>query len=605
MNWEEFVAKCDLDHQFYAERHLWIQTAEPRIIPLRLNTIQQKLNFYTLCLKTPPSQRPLGWDKELLKYNKPEVLNKQHRYIRANVLKARREGLSTYIATRGFKKTHLTPATRALIVAHHKDSTLKIYQMSQLFYDKLPTKLKLPTKYYNKNELAFAKTHSSLTVQTASEVDVSRASGFSFIHCSELAFWENADATMIALLQTMQEYDGTEWWNESTPNGQGGKGAYFYDFWNETKQGKNDYVNFFFSWFDAPENSKEFFGNEKDYLLESMENGKEIPRYGEELKIMENFGLTLEQMNWRRWYIRNKCKNDINIFNQEYPQDDESCFLSSGGSFFNVNLIIGYEKLAKEGKKGDLYYKDGKKEAVRFSPNPRGFITYWEEPERVPLQNRYAMGWDINIGVDDGDFTCGMLIDRRDVRRKHILEWHGKLPPDLIAEELLKISMWFGDDIWHCIERQGEGNAVIQFIRDKYLKLYVKRQFGKMKDKEVDMLGFDMTAHGKQVVLPNLNAIINQDMLECYNQEFWNECKSFMRSEAYIRQDLTGSRLRAMGKGSTGRLKRRFDDRVIAMALAFEMDATAPPCGEDRTKLPKWLQELHHDNNKPATWLGA
>ncbi len=39
-----------------------------------------------------------------------------------------------------------------------------------------------------------------------------------------------------------------------------------------------------------------------------------------------------ERMFWRRWAIRNKCENNLKKFKQEYSQDIQECFQSSGVS---------------------------------------------------------------------------------------------------------------------------------------------------------------------------------------------------------------------------------------------------------------------------------
>ena len=61
------------------------------------------------------------------------------------------------------------------------------------------------TKFSNRKELVFADLDSQLRVATAGSKDIGRSSTLLGLHCSEVAFWDNAEETMKALLQALSD----------------------------------------------------------------------------------------------------------------------------------------------------------------------------------------------------------------------------------------------------------------------------------------------------------------------------------------------------------------------------------------------------------------
>lgn len=540
-------------------------------------------------------------------YNSEATLRKPHRLIRANVLKARREGSSTYISSRGFKRFHLRPNVKGLTVAHTGDSVNAIFRMSKVYYKELPTEFRPEEKHNNGTMLELANTYSLWQIQKAGEVDTSRSKGCSFMHCSELAFWQNAVDAMVSLKQTMGEFDGTEWWNETTPNGEGGIGAYFYDIWRDTKRGETDFINIFFRWFDFDVYTRPFLNEhvEKAEFVNSVESRKDVEKYGEEEKIMKLYDLTWEQMNWRRWYIRNKTEG-LNKFMQEYPEDDESCFLTTSNTFFSIAIVNNIKKQCKEPERGDLVWLDEKRNAVKFLPSKTGFLRVWQKPDNLSYENRYAMGWDVSLGVEDGDPTCGEMLDLiNPLEKVNILEWHGYLRSDLVAEELLKIHFWYGNNVWHCIEQNGEGDALINFIRDRCSYLYQTITFGKFGEEPTENIGFKMNAKTKGIVIPAFRTALEDNTIVTRNEALIDECRTFTKGEVYKDTRIGfGQKLKAENKGRIGK-RRRYDDRIIAGALANEMARIMSPVTEDYTKEPAWARKLKAQRYRGTSYMGV
>src|SRR6185312_1228994 len=58
-------------------------------------------------------------------------------------------------------------------------------------------------------------------------------------------------------------------------------------------------------------------------------------------------GVTLEQLNWRRWAISNRCQGDLRLFQQEYPSNLEESFLSTNRQIFVASHIARARKHAE------------------------------------------------------------------------------------------------------------------------------------------------------------------------------------------------------------------------------------------------------------------
>src|SRR5688500_10310122 len=90
----------DLD--LYTRSCLRIRTKQAKLVPFKLNRAQQLVH------------------KKLSKQRK-----KQGR-VRAIVLKARQEGVSTYVAARFFRRVTMTPHMEALVIADEKKRGSKL-----------------------------------------------------------------------------------------------------------------------------------------------------------------------------------------------------------------------------------------------------------------------------------------------------------------------------------------------------------------------------------------------------------------------------------------------------------------------------------------------
>lgn len=239
-------------------------------------------------------------------------------YVRANILKGRQQGISTYISGRYFHKSLTIPGTQAFILTHMGDATRSLFAMTKRFNNYLPSGLAPKPYKDNENQLLFDKPLSSgYRVGTAGSKEIGRSMTNQLMHLSEYAFYDNHIEIKRGIEQTVADLPGTEKIKESTANGI--TNAFYLD-WQDAKEGKSDYINIFVPWYWQDEYTRDAMGFEL-----TAEERDWMSMYGQD-------GLTARHLAWRRFKLADfdgdylqKCKG----FSQEYPFTDEEAFLNS------------------------------------------------------------------------------------------------------------------------------------------------------------------------------------------------------------------------------------------------------------------------------------
>lgn len=238
-------------------------------------------------------------------------------YVRANILKGRQQGISTYISGRFFHKVLTIPGMQAFILTHMGDATRSLFAMTKRYNNNLPDGLAPKPDKDNENQLIFNRLNSGYRVGTAGSKEIGRSMTNQLLHMSEYAFYDNHVEIKRGIEQTVADIKGTEKIKESTANGL--NNAFYID-WQNAKDGESDYINIFVPWYWQDEYARDALG----FVL-SDEERDWIQLYGDD-------GLTVRHLAWRRMKLKDfdgdyeqKCKG----FKQEYPFTDEEAFLNS------------------------------------------------------------------------------------------------------------------------------------------------------------------------------------------------------------------------------------------------------------------------------------
>lgn len=348
-------------------------------------------------------------------HNTLELQRKAGLPIRAIILKARREGVSTYVEARFFYWINVLANRYACIVSADADASDKVFSMSKLFQTHLPVGLRRDTEFSSKREIKYAEPHrSQFLVQTAGKGVLGRGGLTHYIHATEFAFWDDAKTQLGGAAQEVPDKEGTEIIIESTANGMGNAYHDMYEQavfdWRTTRD-LNNYIPIFLPWFTYPEYRKPLSENF------SLDENEELTA--------RQFDLTAEQMCWRRWAIKNKCQGDDGLFRQEYPATYQEAFQASGNPVFTHDVISW--QAARLTKEPALVILTGKDYDIKPEPVDRSF-NCWQVKEMPRENGQYV------IGIDTME---GRQSDPLDEKSK--LDYHGVSIYDRLKSEIVAI----------------------------------------------------------------------------------------------------------------------------------------------------------------------
>ena len=524
----------------FAEKYLKIKTKDGRIISFKLNSAQRKVNQIV---------------EETIKAGKPQ------KFI---ILKARQEGISTYFAGRGLWRNITRKFWKAAVIGHVKDASNNLFEMIKRFYNYLDPLLQPSLQASNEKKLAFSKLESEMKVFTAEGGDsVGRSDNFQDLLLTEVAFWRDAGSVLTALMETVGDIPDSLIVLESTANGIGGE---FYERWQAVKNGLSDYTPIFLAWFELDEYRRPFVTeNEKQRFIESMTDL--------EKKNMGTYNLDLEQMNWYRHRLINKYNWNLLKMQQENPHNDIEAFISSGRPVFDTEICAMNYELSKRAKPriGNIVLKG---DQAIFEENERGFIKLFYEPDLKDNEMyRFSAGCDVAEGLEQGDFSVISVLDRK--KNEVILEWHGHVDPDLLADEQEKIYKFLNKDCYFCTERNNHGLTTIVGAYKKKLKQYYDQTFTKGYASSSSGLGFKTSGQSKPLMINNLNEWIREQNFSSDSTGFWSECLTFVKNAK--------GQMQAQGKDEDKATK-CFDDRVISNGLMIHNSLWMP---NFKIELPK------------------
>lgn len=499
----------------FIESVLYIKTEDQRRILFKLNDVQNLLN------------------------DKIQAIRRQKKPVRILVLKARQEGVSTFTEGMIFQDTALKPNVNSLIVAHEPESTEAIFEMSKLFYDMMPTEVRPLKRYDNKKQLVFDNPdekarvkkpglRSRIVIATAGKIKIGRGLTIHNFHGSEVAFWKNGKDLMLSVMQAIPDLPNTMVVLESTANGFGGDGEYFYNMVQDARSGKNDFELIFLPWSLMPKYSMQFSGEE-----EKKKFAETLDAY--EKEIQRNFGLTLEQLNWRRWAIKNKCGGDLDKFKQEYPITIEEAFVASANTVIPKAHIEAQRKYIRES----------------IDKLDDDVLIY----EHVKTDHYYSLGGDPSEGAgrDEAAFTVLDKMTGREVA--HFA--NNQIPPDMFAKKMVKAANYFNTAMI-VPEINGHGIAVLNELQKlEYPFIFRQRYYDHASKQWSRRVGWKTTKITKPLMVDEFKEGLREEELG-------------ISSAAIVGQMLTFVHTDESGRHGMGAETGQKDDRLISAMLALQ-----------------------------------
>ena len=439
----------------WIEQNLKIQTEDGQTLPLRFTSSQRRINA--------------AWDEA----------KAENGILRLLVLKCRRIRASTVTQARVFERGLRSGLSgQSLTLGDDDRSTDVQYWMTRRFRDHLPNK---PTQTVSRRgrELIYEDPNAPsyphpisfrYAFQPAHEY-AGTAATLHLLHLTELSKWKDAVTTMGALMPAARLADVIA---ESTGNGQVGKGQYFYDMCQMAMRGRSEWKFVFIPWYEHEE-----------YLIDSssprFERLMDAPLSVEELALMDAYDITEPQIAWRRSVIDTDYSGDVDMFRQEFPSNEDEAFLRvEGRRVFDMEACrirrLEAEKRSAVAHGGLRWLVPPRLDEEGFCVNQSALSVEWVENasgcttlyENLPdddddyTARRYAIAADVAEGVEGGDDSHAVLLDRR--RRRVVAVWHGQMDASLFGEEIAKMVVWTsrGDNqTIACPEVNSMGNSTL------------------------------------------------------------------------------------------------------------------------------------------------
>jgi hypothetical protein len=419
---------------------------------------------------------------------------------RKAILKARQFGVSTNELIKQFDFVCWTPNVNACIMAHEKDAIEKLFRIPKLAYALMDPAIRpeLDRGGGSKYEMYFPAINSRIYCDLESRGDT-----IHWLHVSEAAF---ADPLRIKSTREAVPLNGRVTL-ETTPNGMGN---HFYDFWMDSKQ---PYEKLFFPWFvfdqyAIPTPPIERTQEEQEFTA------KALARYG--------VVITDAQIAFRRM---KQADNGL-LFIQEYPEDDQSCFLASGNAAMDLRLV---------------------KELLDDAPTPITDVDGLKVYEKVFTEGVYVIGADVAEGVGS-DFSVAKVIECTSMREVACLR--GQWAPARFAEKIVDLSELYrprGTIPLVGVERNNHGHAVLLWLNEhlQYPSIF--------RDKD-ERLGWKTDMVSRPLMIDTFIDGVQNRRLAVLDSDTLRECLTLVDNEGKIEAD-----------------GEKHDDCVIASAIGLQM----------------------------------
>jgi hypothetical protein len=497
----EIVVQPDAERLQWIARNLHIITKAGTRILLRPNPVQLRLHM------AMQEQRCRGLP------------------VRLDLLKFRQWGGSTWLEAEGFYEVLKYPNWRAMAVSVDADSTEHIFGMTKIFEEDLPADQRRGKDATNRKEIKFSRPHrSQFIAQTAGKLSLGHSFTAQFLHCSEIARWENAETQMAGLQEVVPLKPGTTIVRETTANGQGG---YFYDAWREgVKRRKkhpedfSGYLPIFVGWYMFP-----------DYAIQPPP-GTLFSR--DERFLQAKLHLTEAQLYWRQRKLA-EMNGDLALFQEQYPSCWEEAFQVSGNPVFSQEIqTLQALCLATEGIRRIVFDEtSGAVEAVDTDE----LTNCWLMRGRPRDDHDYAIGIDsmegrlsdVNNPKSELDTDGITVLDRS--TGEVVAIYQGRTDQKELARQAYRAARYYNEAFVG--PEMPASMVLLSYFKDRnYPNLYNRSiHEDRLTEGESEVLGWRTTAITRKWLVDDFLVATKEGSVKVVFGELLDEMRSFVRNK--------------------------------------------------------------------------
>ena len=518
-------------------------------------------------------------------------------------LKPRQKGSSTVSVAVGYRRLHAKRG-RGLIAggAHFQGANLFKILGTYAGNDELDPK---GCKVMD-TEARF-KNGSTMERVTLANPNAGRSGTYQVLILTEVAYLSeegvaNATNVLNGLMKCVPFEPDTIIIEESTAKGATGdfhdsyKGGITFE---QLKAGMNGKVKVFCAWY-------RFEDSRMDPSGEGIESESDLTT--DELALAEKWGLDLHQVAWMRWAIREECKGDFQRFEQDYPFDDESCFLKSGRGRFGSEGLAYQDKLTTIHRpEYGVIEHDPVSDRIMFRPTSEAEarVVMFERPKvgcSYVLPADPATGDSQTSGTDPDSNSYGVL------RKGYLMDgrWHEPAmvmrnicyhdgtrfgnwwDTDIVEEEIYRMARYFGGCKIAVEVNKDRGFIELLKLRGD-ADIYQREMFNRRSQMVTEAYGWNTDVRTREMVVSTLARALREagkgkvgEGIECRCPWLVAQLKNFVtkangRSEA------------ASGK---------HDDDVLMLAIGLQLIDHATPYFEAERE--RWLPPDLRDRATPV-----
>jgi len=329
------------------EQFLWIDDKRRQLVPVRLNPIQNDV----ITTET-------GMDI----YVKPAQV-----------------GFTSAVIGDYLLDTIFNPGTVSVIISYEEFITQRLLRKAQFFYDRLNEAIpSIPQMHHaSAYEKTFPDINSSFYIGSARAYTFGRGEAIHNLLMDEYAFWDAGSIERITV-PILQRVPAIPYGNVkigSTANGAENAHCYLYKVARDMKSsGGATFTAHFYPWTMHPE-----YRLPRNHPAALANDKLDLSYTAEEEALVHSLNITEDQVRWRR-YKKVEMEQLLltgetrKLFAQEYPEDDESCFLTAGDMVYDGILVKSMMKEVKPPVNrivgADIWYpsEEGKKYFVGVDP---------------------------------------------------------------------------------------------------------------------------------------------------------------------------------------------------------------------------------------------
>ena len=330
--------------------------------------------------------------------------------------KYRQAGVSTATAawiSKVIQFASKTKPEKVLILANKLDTAQELANKIRTFLNQWPDWINVGFSKEKDSQRHFKLNNGCEVKCVATSVDALRGYTPTILIFDEAAYIETGDDLWAACMASLST--GGQVIVISTPNGYD---KIYYEIYDQSIQGLNDFVISELHWENDPRFTKDLVWIKTKDIIHYLLNRED---YDDSLNITEEDQKEFELLKrngykpYSSWF-ESMCRK-LKFDRRKISQELESAFLGSGDNVIPIETIENIKETMIEEPKEK--YASGQ-------------LWVWEEAQ---LDHKYIMGIDVSRG-DSEDFTTICVIDFEE--GKQVMEYMGKIPPDLAADLAFK-----------------------------------------------------------------------------------------------------------------------------------------------------------------------